>query len=150
MLAHKQREIMKDRESTQKPEKKIKHRTVYIVDDDNSSRKGLTNLLTVAGFRVESFSSVEEFYNIQTFDNHSCLIVDAWVKDLSPEGLQAAVDKKFHKIPIIFLSARVDKTSMEKAIKANAAGFFHKPVDGAALIDTISWGMEKIKTRSGH
>jgi FixJ family two-component response regulator len=141
---------MNDREPTQKPENNIKCRTVYIVDDDNSSRRGLSSLLTVAGFQVESFASVEEFYKIQTFDNHSCLIVDAWVKDLSPEGLQAAVDNKFHDIPIIFLSARVDKTSMEKAIKANAAGFFHKPVDGPALIDTISWGIERIKARRGH
>ena len=141
---------MKNQEPTEVPKINENYRTVYVVDDDNSSRKGLSNLLTVAGFRVESFSSVEEFYKVESFDNHSCLIIDAWVKDLSPEGLQAVIDKKFNNIPIIFLSARDDKISMEKAIKAKAAGFFHKPVDGSALIDTISWGMERTKARIRH
>lgn len=135
---------------TIQPEKKNNHHTVYIVDDDSSSRKGLSNLLTVAGFKVESFASVKEFFKIKTIDSHSCLIIDAWVKGFSAEALQTELVKKNDDIPIIFLSARDDKESMDKAIEAKAAGFFRKPVDGPALIDTISWGIKSKKARRNH
>jgi FixJ family two-component response regulator len=127
----------------QQPRKNAVIHTVYLIDDDSSSRRGLTNLLTIAGYKVESFKSVGGFFQIQTIDSQSCLIIDVWVQGLSIEDLRTDILKKDAHIPMIFLSARDDKISMDKAIQANAAGFFHKPVDGSALIDAISWEIEK-------
>lgn len=122
--------------------------TVYLIDEDGSARRGLANLLTMAGYKVKSFSSVGVFFQNQTLDSHSCLVIDAWGQDLSMEDLQTKLIEKNVHIPIIFLSAGDDKISMDRAIQANAAGFFRKPVDGSALIDAISWEIENRKMRS--
>ncbi len=129
----------------QQSRKNAEVHTVYLIDEDGSVRRGLVNLLTIAGYKVESFRSVGEFFHNQPIDSLSCLVIDAWGQDLSMEDLQTKLLKRNVHIPIIFLSAGYDKTLMDSAIKDNAAGFLHKPVDGSALIDAISWEIEKCK-----
>lgn len=119
--------------------------TVYLIDKDGSARRGLANLLTMASYNVESFTSVTEFFQNQSTECNSCMVVDPWEQDVSMEDLQTKLLTKNVHIPIIFLSAGADKKLMDRAIQLNAAGFFHKPVDGLALIDAISWEIEKCK-----
>lgn len=114
-------------------------KTIYIVDDDISASRGLSNLLNAAGYDVEAFVSVEDFLQVQFSNTDTCLIIDARVSGLSTKNLQAQFLQKNVRIPIIFLSARDDKTSRDKAVETGAVGFFRKPVDGPALLDAIAW-----------
>ena len=134
--------------STQYSQRISKHQNVYIVDGDSSARKGLSKLLTVAGFQVQLFASIDEFFQIETIDSHSCLVIDTSTKGFPMDDQQTEWFKKLPNIPIIFLSAIDEKASLEIAVHANAAGFFRKPVDGAALVDAISWGLENKKPSS--
>ena len=115
-----------------------KHR-IYIVEEDASARRGLTHLLAAAGHEITAFSSFEEFFLIQAFDTNACLIMDASMSGLSGTDLQTVFIQKNLNLRVIFLSARDDKESREKALAVKAAGFFRKPVDGSALLDAIDW-----------
>lgn len=57
--------------------------------------------------------------------------------------MQALMADKKVSVPVIFLSARDDEQSREKAREANAIGFFRKPIDGTALLDAIAWALER-------
>jgi len=116
-------------------------RTIYLVDNDDSARKGLTKLFTAAGYNVEKFSSTEDFLQIQTVDISGCVVMDTWASKLSGEELHTEFEHRNLSIPVIFLSARDDEQSRDKARAAQVAGFFRKPVDGHALLDTIAWLM---------
>jgi FixJ family two-component response regulator len=126
------------------------HRTIYIVDDDASARRGLTHLLAAARHEVKAFSSFEEFSPIQTLDKNACLIMDASMSGLSETDLQTVFIQKNLNLRVICLSARDDKASREKALAVNAVGFFHKPVDGPALLDAIDWAFKTDGRDNGH
>jgi len=117
-------------------------KTIYLVDDDASARKGLAKFLIVAGLNVEVFSSVEDFFQTQTLPTNACLIIDAWVSDLSGMDLATVFAENNVNIPVFFLSAREDEASRDRAFTAKASGFFRKPVDGPALLDAIAWEIE--------
>jgi FixJ family two-component response regulator len=57
--------------------------------------------------------------------------------------LQAALEEKGVTLPVIFVTAEDDDAVRINALKINAAGFFRKPVDGPALLDAISWALDK-------
>ncbi len=116
--------------------------TIYLVDDDRSARKGLTRLLTAAGFNVDAFSSTEAFFQSRPFSINACLVIDAWVSDLSKMDLKTVFIEKNITVPMLFLSARDDTESRERARIARAVGCFRKPVDGPALLDAITWALE--------
>ena len=115
-----------------------KHR-IYIVEEDVSARRGLTHLLAAAGHEVKAFSSFEGFFLFEAFDKNACLIMEASMSGLSGTDLLTVFIQKNLKLRVIFLSARDDKESREKALAVKAAGFFRKPVDGSALLDAIDW-----------
>ncbi len=117
--------------------------TIYIIDGDSSARKGLSNLLTAAGYNVKNFELLEDFLQTSSIQHKACLIMDAWVSDLSGAELKSAFFNNEINIPILFLSARDDRASRKKAVEAKVSGFFRKPVDGPALLDAINWEIEK-------
>ena len=120
----------------------IDSRTVYLLDDDASARKGLTRLLDAAGYKVEALSSSEEFIMAQTFDPSGCLIVDACASGFIRLVQQKTWLQQNFTIPVIVLSAIDDKESRERARESKAVGFFRKPVDGPALLDAIEWALD--------
>ena len=128
----------------------IKHRTIYIVDDDASARRGLWHILAAAGHEVKVFSTFEEFFLIQAFDKNACVIMDASMSGLSGTDLHAKFIQQNLNLPLIILSARDDKESREKALAVKAAGFFRKPVDGSALLDAIDWAFKTDGWDNGH
>ena len=119
--------------------------TIYLVDDDSSARKGLTRLLLAAGYEVHAYASSEELLKGPIIDKNTCLILDARMPGLSGVELQAELATKGVKLPVIFVTADDDKETRKKARAFKAAGFFRKPVDGRALLDTIVWALETQK-----
>lgn len=117
--------------------------TIYIIDDDYSARKGLSKLLTVAGYHVQNFEQLDDFLQLNSIEQRACLIMDVWTSDLSGAQLKSAFSNNGINIPILFLSARDDTASRKKAVDAKVSGFFRKPIDGPALLDAINWEVEK-------
>jgi FixJ family two-component response regulator len=117
--------------------------TIYLVDDDPFALKGLARLLRAGGYEVNAYASPGELLQIPITDENACLVLDARMPGLSGFELQAALEEKGVTLPVIFVTAEDDDAVRINALKINAAGFFRKPVDGPALLDAISWALDK-------
>jgi len=114
---------------------------VFVVDDDQSARRGFARLLRAAGFDVSEFASATEFLDDLSHEISGCLVLDIRMPGLSGEELQAELEARGIHIPIIVVTGDDDPGTTRKAQKMKAAGFFRKPVDGMALLDAIHWAL---------
>ena len=114
---------------------------IYVVDDDVSVRKALTMLFMSADMEVKTFEAAEDFLKGQIREQNSCLISDIKLKGLSGLELQRQLAERGSKIPVIHITAFDSNEIRQQAKQAGAAGYFRKPVDDQALLDTIHWAL---------
>ncbi len=118
-----------------------KIRRVFVVDDDQSARRGLARLLRAAGHDVREFASANEFLDALEPEVSGCVLLDLRMPGLSGEELQAELESLRVDLPIIVVTADDDPATRRQAHAMKAAGFFRKPVDGTALLDAIAWAL---------
>ena len=121
---------------------KDKHK-VFVIDDDMSARNGLARLVRAAGYNVSTYSSANEFLAALYPNISGCVILDARMPGMSGEDLVAKLMGLGENLSVIFVTAEDDPAIKQKAKKMGAAGFFRKPVDGAALLDAIDWAVRE-------
>ena len=114
---------------------------IYVVDDDASVRQALKMLLTSANMEVRTFEQAKDLLKCEFREEKVCLIADIKMKGLGGLELQQQLAKRGVKVPIIFLTADESNEIRQRAKQAGAAGFFRKPVDDQALLDTIQWAL---------
>ncbi len=114
---------------------------VYVVDDDASVREALRMLFVSADMEVKTFKAAEDFLKCQVRKQNACLISDIKLKGLSGLELQQQLAERGTKMPIIFLTAFDSNEIRQQAKQAGAVGYFRKPVDDQALLDTIYWAI---------
>lgn len=110
---------------------------VFVVDDDDSVRKGLGRLLRAAGFQVETFASAEAYLGRPPHEGVACLLLDVQMPGVTGLELQARMNKRSDDIPIVFLSGHSDVPMSVQAMKNGATDFLTKPVDEAALLAAV-------------
>jgi len=115
----------------------IEHPLVSVVDDDESVRESLPDLLRELGFAARAFSSAQQFLSSGGVDETSCLILDVAMPSTSGPELQQELKRLGIAIPIIFVTARSDETIRTQVLKQGAAGFLLKPFSDAALLAAI-------------
>lgn len=108
-----------------------------VVDDDESVRESLPDLLREFGFSARAFSSAEEFLSSGYVDETNCLILDVAMPGMSGPELQQELKRLEKKIPVIFITGRKDEAVRAQVLKDGAAGFLLKPFDDAALLAAI-------------
>jgi FixJ family two-component response regulator len=111
--------------------------TIFVIDDDDSVRKGLTRLLRSAGLTVEAFPSAEAYLERPPYDGHGCIVLDVCMAGLSGTELQARLAQQGRDLPIIFLTGHGSIPLGVGAMKQGAADFLTKPVDDEVLLKTI-------------
>jgi DNA-binding NtrC family response regulator len=122
---------------------------VYVVDDDESVREALENLIRSAGLGVEAFASAQEFLANPRLNSPgrmnvpSCLVLDVQLPGLSGLDLQQELAKAGMHIPIIFLTGHGSIPMSVRAIKAGALEFLTKPFDDEDLLDAIQQGIAR-------
>jgi len=124
----------------------IKEHTIYILDYDQSSRKGIARLLHMAGFKVLSFSNVNSFLDKLNPKASATLVMDLEMPELLLEKLIKELKCHGPNCKIIIVSTKDDPFSKKVADDIGAIQFFRKPVDGTALIDCINWSLKNNKT----
>jgi DNA-binding NtrC family response regulator len=110
---------------------------VYVVDDDPSAREGVAGLIRSAGLMAKTFASGEEFLAAPRPKIPGCLVLDVNLPGVSGLDLQQELAKSDVQVPIIFLTGHGDIPMTVRAVKAGAANFLTKPVDGEELLNTI-------------
>lgn len=114
-------------------------RCVYVVDDDEAVRDGLGLVLEHAGFICRAFASAEEFLaNYKPGGSVDCLLLDVNLPGLDGPELQAEMNRRFMRVPIIFLSAYGTIPLTVRAIKAGAVDFLTKPVPSKELVERLN------------
>ncbi|TDY37057.1 LuxR family two component transcriptional regulator [Paraburkholderia rhizosphaerae] len=112
-------------------------RLVYIVDDDEAIRKGLTSLFMSVGYQVETFESVATFLEFEREDASSCLILDVRLRGENGLAFQRECHRLRLHIPIIFISGHGDVEMSVQAMKAGAVTFLEKPFCSQTLLDAV-------------
>jgi FixJ family two-component response regulator len=120
---------------------------VYLVDDDESVREGIADLLRTVGLKVQSFGSAQEFLDSTRPDAPSCIVLD--VRLPGPSGLefQRMLVRLNICLPIIFLSGHGDIPMSVRAIKSGAIEFLTKPVHEQQLLDAVQTGIALDRAR---
>jgi FixJ family two-component response regulator len=111
---------------------------VSIVDDDESVRESLPDLLNEFGFASQTFSSAEEFLASDGISQGKCLILDVAMSGMSGPELQKELNRRRIRIPIIFVTARRDETLRSHLIDQGAIACLFKPFSDAAMLDALN------------
>jgi FixJ family two-component response regulator len=111
---------------------------VSVVDDDESVRESLPDLLQQLGFAVEAFSSAEAFLTSDVVSETSCLILDVAMPGMSGPELQQELIGRQQEIPIVFITANGDKTVRPRLLAQGAVECLFKPFSEAALLDALN------------
>jgi FixJ family two-component response regulator len=112
-------------------------RLIAIVDDDESLRRSVRNLLTSVGFHAESFASAEAFLEWLHRDRASCLVLDLRMPGMSGLDLLAHLNRIGVRIPAIILTAHGDDEARRQTARAGAVAFLGKPFRGDVLVDAV-------------
>lgn len=110
---------------------------ISIVDDDDSFRNSLDNLIRSVGFRVQWFSSAEAFLNSAQVRDTACLILDVRMPGMSGFELQRQIAAANWRIPIIFVTSYADGDEQAQALEAGAVDYLYKPFREEDLINAI-------------
>jgi len=115
---------------------------ISIVDDDESVRESLPDLLKEFGFTPRAFSSAEEFLSSGCVDETSCLILDIAMPGMSGPQLQQELGRRGQAVPIIFITGHRDETVRAQLLKQGAAGFLLKPFSDSALLAALKSALQ--------
>jgi FixJ family two-component response regulator len=111
---------------------------VAVVDDSDSVRESLPDLLRHIGFAVEAFSSAEAFLESGAVSQTSCLILDVGLPGMSGPDLQQELTRGGHAVPIVFITAQGDKSLRPRLVARGAAACLFKPFSDTALIEAVN------------
>jgi FixJ family two-component response regulator len=109
-----------------------------IVDDDESVRESLPDLLRQFGFATEAFSSAEAFLASKAVDRTDCLILDVAMPGMSGPDLQRELMRRQLTIPIVFITARSDEETRSRVLTQGAVACLLKPFSQAALLEALN------------
>ena len=114
-----------------------------IVDDDDSLRTSLDNLLRSVGFRAHGFSSAEAFLRSNHVHETACLILDIRMAGMNGLELQRQIVAANWQIPIIFITSHVDDEARARALEAGAVAFLYKPCREDDLLQAIDAALKR-------
>jgi RNA polymerase sigma factor (sigma-70 family) len=111
--------------------------TVYVVDDDASTRELLAWLMKREGLEVETFADPRAFLEGHAAGRPGCLILDLDMPGMSGLDLQQSLASSGVSLPIIFLSGRGDVPHAVQAVKQGAVDFIEKPFDYKRVVALV-------------
>lgn len=110
---------------------------VAVVDDNESVRESLPDLLQQAGLAVQAFASAEAFLAAEAAHEMSCLILDVGLPGMSGPDLQQELIRRENAIPIVFITAQGDKSLRPRLLALGAAACLFKPFSDDALLEAV-------------
>lgn len=108
-----------------------------VVDDDESMRESIPDLIREFGFAAKAFSSAEEFLSSGSMDETSWLVLDISMPGMSGPELHKELKRRGQVIPVIFITGQRDEAIRDRLLKQGAAGFLLKPFSDEALSSSL-------------
>ena len=111
---------------------------VSVVDDDESVRESLPDLLREFGFGVRTFSSAAEFLSSDSLGQIECLILDIFMPGMTGLDLQRELTIRGQQIPIVFMTAIKNETVRPQVLEQGAVECLFKPFSDTALLEALN------------
>jgi len=110
---------------------------VSVVDDDESVRESLPDLLNEFGYSVRTFSSALDFLASDALERTRCLILDVAMPGMNGIELQAELKRHDKWIPIVFITAIREEAVRARLVELGAIACLTKPFSDAALFEAL-------------
>ena len=114
-----------------------KNSLVSVVDDDESIRESLPDLLRLFDFEVEAYPSAEEFLAADGPERTACLVLDISMPGMSGLELQLELARQGKAVPIVFITSHPDETVASLVVKRGAVACLFKPFSQAAILEAV-------------
>jgi len=114
-----------------------KRSLVSVVDDNESVRESLPDLLQQCGFAVRAFSSAESFLDSEAVGETRCLILDVALPGMSGPDLQQELIRRGRAMPIVFITAQDDASLRPRLLAGGAVACLFKPFADTALLEAV-------------
>jgi FixJ family two-component response regulator len=116
---------------------------VAVVDDDESVRESLPDLLREIGFDAEAFSSAREFLGSNVLDRANVLVFDIAMPQIGGFELLRQVRREGALTPVVFITARIDATTQKRALGEGAVACLFKPFSPSALLEALDMAIPR-------
>ncbi|HVT30513.1 MAG TPA: response regulator [Lacipirellulaceae bacterium] len=113
-------------------------RLISVVDDDESIRESLPDLLRQLGFAAKAFSSAEAFLASDLLNDTRCLILDVVMPGMSGPELHRELKQRQKHIPTIFITATGDRSVRSRLLADGGVECLFKPFSDTALLDALA------------
>jgi FixJ family two-component response regulator len=115
---------------------------ITVVDDDESVRESLPDLLREFGFEAQTFSSAEEFLASKSIADTSCLVLDVAMSGMTGPDLQRELTRRNQKVPIVFITAHRDAAERLRLIAQGAVDCLFKPFEPGDLLQALNTALQ--------
>jgi FixJ family two-component response regulator len=122
---------------------------ISVVDDDESVRESLPDLLGEFGFAVRTFASAEEFLGSDQMKETACLVLDVAMPGMTGPDLQRELKRRGSAIPIVFITAHADEVTRSRLIAEGAVDCLVKPFSDTALRRAIDAALGSAASGAG-
>ncbi len=111
---------------------------ITVVDDDESVRESLPDLLKEFGFEAQTFSSAEEFLASKSIAETRCLVLDVAMPGMTGPDLQRELKNRDQSIPIVFITGQRDEAIRPRLIAEGAVDCLFKPFEPTDLLQALN------------
>ena len=115
---------------------------ITVVDDDESVRESLPDLLKEFGFEARTFSSAEEFLASDFVDETKCLVLDVAMPGMSGPDLQQELTRRDQEVPIVFITGQRDPATRLRLVALGAVDCLFKPFEANDLLKALNTALQ--------
>jgi FixJ family two-component response regulator len=116
---------------------------IAVIEDDESGRRALKELLELLGYVTAAFASAEDFLRSNRLRDIACLITDVHLPGMSGVTLQRRLSSDGYRIPIIFITAFPQEVIRARVLADGALGYLSKPLQEEGLISCIEQAVQR-------
>ena len=118
---------------------------IAIVDDDDSLRNSLENLIRSFGFRAQGFPSAEAYLSWRQARDTACLILDVRMPGMNGLDLQRQMITGNWRVPIVFITSHADDHAEARALEDGAVAFLYKPCREEDLLNAMEAALRQTR-----
>ena len=118
--------------------------TIFVIDDQESVRHALGEMLNVFGFAVETYESADAFLSALDRSRPGCVVADVRMPGMDGIELTRELARRKIPLPVVLISGHADVPMAVAAIKAGAEDFIEKPIDDVQLVAAINRGLARL------
>jgi FixJ family two-component response regulator len=116
---------------------------IVVIDDDQSVRESLPELIRECGYSSHAYPSAEEFLVSDTLGHVHCLILDVAMPGMTGTELQKELHRLQANVPIIFITAVQNEAVRASVLEMGAVACLLKPFGNQEILASIAYALQR-------